>query len=193
MTAPGRADDRPEGLCRGTASSWRGSSGENAGQPEGRRRRGGRPVAELILGPMLRHVAETSATVWVETDQRCTVEILGRTTPTFCVAGHHFALVILEDLEPAACIEYDVRLDGEVRWPVPGGKLPASRIRTLGGGSSPRIVFGSCRTAAPHERAVGAGACPRLTWPRRRRVVRLRLGNGGPADRGVAGAGGVPR
>ena len=31
------------------------------------------------------------------------------------------------------------------------GTLPASRIRTLGGGSSPRIVFGSCRTAAPHD------------------------------------------
>ena len=108
-------------------------------------------MAELILGPMLRHVAETSATVWVETDQRCTVELLGRTTPTFCVAGHHFALVILEDLEPASCIEYDLRLDGEVRWPVPGGALPASRIRTLGGGISPKIVFGSCRTAAPHD------------------------------------------
>ena len=108
-------------------------------------------MAELILGPMLRHVAETSATVWVETDQRCTVELLGRTTPTFCVAGHHFALVILEDLEPASCIEYELSLDGEVRWPVPGGALPASRIRTLGGSSTPRIVFGSCRTAAPHD------------------------------------------
>ena len=32
----------------------------------------------------------------------------------------------------------------------PGGTLPASRIRTLGGAVT-RIVFGSCRTAAPHE------------------------------------------
>ena len=31
-------------------------------------------MAELILGPMLRHVSETSATIWVETDERCTVE-----------------------------------------------------------------------------------------------------------------------
>lgn len=100
---------------------------------------------------MLRHVSETSATIWVETDQRCTMEILGRSVPTFCVAGHHYALAIIEDLEPASSIEYDVKLDGEVRWPAPGSALPASRIQTHGGSSSPRIVFGSCRTAAPHE------------------------------------------
>jgi hypothetical protein len=107
-------------------------------------------VAELVLGPMLRYVSETSATVWVETDQRCTVEVLGRTTPTFCVAGHHYALAIIEDLTPASSSEYDVRLDDVVCWPVPGSTLPASRIRTLGVGRSSRIVFGSCRTAAPH-------------------------------------------
>ena len=107
-------------------------------------------MAELVLGPMLRHVTETSATVWVEADQRCTVEVLGRTTPTFCVAGHHYALAIIEDLTPASTSEYDVRLDGVVCWPVPGSTLPASRIRTLGAGRSSRIVFGSCRTAAPH-------------------------------------------
>ena len=108
-------------------------------------------MAELILGPMLRHVTETSATIWVETDQRCTVEILGRPLPTFCVAGHHYALAIIEDLDPGSSIEYDVTLDGEVRWPEPGSTLPASRIRTLGSSNPPRIVFGSCRTAAPHE------------------------------------------
>lgn len=99
---------------------------------------------------MLRHVSETSATIWVETDKRCTIEVLGRSVPTFCVAGHHYALAIIDDLVPASSIEYDVKLDGEIRWPTPGSPLPASRIQTLGGGDSARIVFGSCRTAAPH-------------------------------------------
>lgn len=65
----------------------------------------------LILGPMLRHVSETSATIWVETKTRCTVEVLGRAVPTFCVAGHHYALVIIEGLSPATSLEYDVK-----RW-----------------------------------------------------------------------------
>lgn len=113
--------------------------------------RWGRFVTELILGPMLRHVSETSATIWVETDDRCTVGILGRHVPTFCVAGHHYALVIIEDLEPNSSTEYEVRLDGDLRWPAPASELPASRIQTLGGSGDARIVFGSCRTAAPHE------------------------------------------
>ncbi|MEP7201823.1 MAG: alkaline phosphatase D family protein [Ilumatobacteraceae bacterium] len=109
-------------------------------------------MAELVLGPMLRHVSDVSATIWVETTHRCTVEILGRSTPTFCVAGHHYALAIIEDLQPASSIQYDVRLDGEVRWPALDSTLPPSRIQTLGGFERPsRIVFGSCRTAAPHE------------------------------------------
>jgi phosphodiesterase/alkaline phosphatase D-like protein len=108
-------------------------------------------VTELLLGPMLRFVGETSATIWIETDQRCTMEVLGRSTPTFCVAGHHYALAMIEDLEPGSSTDYQVKLDGDVRWPVPGSTLPASRIRTLGGSNAARIVFGSCRTAAPHE------------------------------------------
>jgi PhoD-like phosphatase len=109
-------------------------------------------VAELLLGPMLRYVSEVSATIWVETDERCTVEILGNYVPTFCVAGHHFALAIIENLQPGSSTEYDVKLNGELRWPVVGSMLPASRIQTLGGHTKPsRIVFGSCRTAAPHE------------------------------------------
>ena len=107
-------------------------------------------MAELILGPMLRHVDETSATIWVETDASCTVEILGRRVRTFCVGRHHYALAIIEGLQPGTCTVYDVRLDGEVRWPAEGSVLPASTIRTLGGDGRVRIVFGSCRTAAPH-------------------------------------------
>ena len=99
---------------------------------------------------MLRFVSATSATVWAETDRRCTVEVLGRSASTFCVAGHHYVLVVIDDLPRASSLEYDVRLDGDIRWPAPDSTLPPSRIRTLGDGAS-RVVFGSCRSAAPHE------------------------------------------
>ena len=107
-------------------------------------------MAELLLGPMLRYVSETEATIWVETDEPCEVEVLGRTEPTFSVEGHHFALVRLEDLEPAGFQEYEVSLDGDRRWPAPGSELPPSVIRTMGREEPLDICFGSCRLALPH-------------------------------------------
>src|SRR3954463_3650572 len=107
-------------------------------------------MADLILGPMLRHVTSKSATVWVETDAPCSVEVLGHVTRTFCVAGHHYALVIVDRLEPATTTRYEVSLDGEQRWPLANSTLPASVIRTLHDSMAPRVIFGSCRTAAPH-------------------------------------------
>jgi hypothetical protein len=109
-----------------------------------------RPVPRLVLGPLLRHVTETTATVWVETDSACTVEILGRRATTFAVADHHYALVIVVGLQPATITPYDLRLDGERVWPPPLSRFPPSVIRTLGKGPL-RILFGSCRAAAPHE------------------------------------------
>src|SRR5437868_3038164 len=53
------------------------------------------PVGGLILGPMLRFVAETEATIWVETEAPCEVEVLGHTARTFHVEGHHDALYAL--------------------------------------------------------------------------------------------------
>lgn len=104
----------------------------------------------LILGPMLRHVTATSATIWMETDSRCTVSVLDTEAATFCVSGHHYALVIVRHLEPGSATEYEVALDGERCWPPNDSTLPPSRIRTPGPSAPVRIVFGSCRTAAPH-------------------------------------------
>jgi hypothetical protein len=104
----------------------------------------------LILGPMLRYVSDTEATIWVETDATCEVEILGRREQTFCANGHHYALVCLRDLEPGSSHEYDVTLDGKRVWPPEGG-FPASVLRTLSHDSRLRIVFGSCRVAVPHH------------------------------------------
>ena len=108
-------------------------------------------MAELVLGPVLRHVGETDATVWVETDERCEVEVLGHRQGTFHVEGHHYALVYIEKLERGSEHEYEVALDGERRWPPADSELPPSRIRTLDPDKVFRIVFGSCRVAVPHE------------------------------------------
>jgi hypothetical protein len=108
-------------------------------------------MPDLLLGPLLRYVSETEATIWVETSEPCEVEVLGRHEPTFTVEGHHFALVRLEDLEPAGFYEYEVTLDGERRWPLAGAGLPPSVIRTLGADAPLDVCFGSCRVALPHD------------------------------------------
>ncbi len=82
-------------------------------------------MAKLVLGPLLRYVGETEAVLWVETDEACEVEILGHSEPTFCVHGHHYAFVIVDELEPGSRTEYEVALDGEVRWP--RGRQPTIR------------------------------------------------------------------
>ncbi|HSI81557.1 MAG TPA: alkaline phosphatase D family protein [Solirubrobacterales bacterium] len=108
-------------------------------------------MANLVLGPILRHVEATEATLWVETDARCEVEVLGTASPTFAVEGRHYALVELRGLEPGTTREYSVRLDGDVVWPPPGSDLPPSLIRTLAPGDEIDVVFGSCRVSLPHE------------------------------------------
>src|SRR6476646_9304937 len=77
----------------------------------------------LLLGPALRHVSDTTALVWVQTENACTVEILGCSARTFEVQGFHFALVMVT------------------------GLAPDSVIRTRGPASAHRLraIFGSCR------------------------------------------------
>jgi hypothetical protein len=108
---------------------------------------GGGQAPVLVLGPLLRYVGETAATIWVETDRSCRVAILGHQTPTFEVAGHHYALTVIDGLEPGRDYEYQVTLDGTVCWPEPDTPFPASVIRTLDPGRPLRMVFGSCRIA----------------------------------------------
>jgi hypothetical protein len=110
----------------------------------------GRSMGSLILGPMLRYVSQTDATVWVETEDDCEVEILGERDRTFCIDGHHYALIRLTGLEPGSCQEYDVKLDGERVWPLDDG-FPPCVLRTLRPEPRLRIVFGSCRVAVPHH------------------------------------------
>ena len=100
---------------------------------------------------MLRYVGATAATVWLETDAPCAVEILGHTETTFAVEGRHYAIVVVEELEPGTTYEYGVRLDGEPVWPRPESGLPPSAIRTVSESGPVALAFGSCRVTAPHE------------------------------------------
>jgi PhoD-like phosphatase len=102
-------------------------------------------MPRLLIGPLLRHVGHTDATVWVEADEPCAVEILGHRERTWTVSGHHYALVTVTGLEPGSSTSYEVRLDGELVWPPANSARPPSRIRTLDGGRPLRLTFGSCR------------------------------------------------
>ncbi|MFN2612050.1 MAG: alkaline phosphatase D family protein [Solirubrobacterales bacterium] len=106
----------------------------------------------LIVGPMLRYVSETEATVFVETDAACDAEVLGARASTFAVEGHHYALVQIEGLEPGSTIPYELHLDGDKVWPPPDYEFPAPAIRTFGGENEKiEVAFGSCRVALPHQ------------------------------------------
>jgi hypothetical protein len=104
----------------------------------------------LTVGPLLRHVGESEAIFWVETDAPCEVEILGARERTFRVRGHHYALVCAGDLEPGSWHEYEVRLDGDLVWPEADSPYPRSSFKTYPKDRPLQMLFGSCRVAAPH-------------------------------------------
>lgn len=97
---------------------------------------------------MQRGLGTAGLRIWVETDRPCTVEVLGRTSDTWTVAGHHYGLVEL-DLPPGTDEAYEVRLDGEVVWPEPADDRPPPRVRSWDVDAPMRLVVGSCRQAAP--------------------------------------------
>ena len=105
-------------------------------------------MTRLLLGPVLRHVGATDATIWVETDSPCEVRILGAAERTWTVRGHHYALVEIDGLEPGTSTPYEVRLDGERVWPAPDDDRPAPRIRSVDADRPVTLAFGSCRYAS---------------------------------------------
>lgn len=112
-------------------------------------------TASLVLGPMLRYVDETTASLWVETSAACTVELRvgvhSWTAATFAVHDHHYALVEAEDLPAGATLKYTLGIDGERVWPERDSPFPAPSIRTLHPDRRLRLAFGSCRTSVPHD------------------------------------------
>jgi hypothetical protein len=105
----------------------------------------------LVLGPMLRYVSDTEATIWVETSRPAVVRVLDESASTFTVRGKHYGLVVVGGLEPGSTTPYEVHLDDEQVWPPHDDELPASVIRTTGSGAEVSVLVGSCRAAAPHE------------------------------------------
>ncbi|QYG93273.1 alkaline phosphatase family protein [Iamia sp. SCSIO 61187] len=113
-------------------------------------------MPRLVLGPILRSVEGARATVWVETDAACEVTVAAGEASgaarTTAVAGHHYALVVVDGLPPATATPYRVALDGAEAWPRSGigvDGYPPSVIRTADATRPLRVVFGSCRLEAP--------------------------------------------
>jgi hypothetical protein len=121
-----------------------------------------------VIGPVLRRVVGTRATIWVETSQPATVRVhagpagpagpaagstAGGVAPTFTAHGHHYALVLVDGLAPGAATPYEVWLDDTRVWPEADPAYPASVIRTREADDSDqpvRLVFGSCRESTQH-------------------------------------------
>jgi hypothetical protein len=91
------------------------------------------------------------ATIWLQTDTACDVEILGHRARTWRVDGLHFALVAIEGLTPGTDHPYQVALDGDQVWPAPDSEFPPSTVRLIAGDAELRMIFGSCRVALPQE------------------------------------------
>lgn len=124
---------------------------------------------EILVGPLLRYVDSTEATVWVEVSAPCRVTIRAGeqelSEPSWGVFGHHFAVLHLRDLPEGAETEYEVALDGEAAWPLDPER--PSVIRTPRADDTVRLAFGSCRRGENQTpralRKIGADALVALS------------------------------
>jgi hypothetical protein len=114
-------------------------------------------TAHLLIGPVLRRVVGTRATVWVETTAPARVRVEagrgGGSAQTFSAYGHHYAIVVVEDLAPDAANVYRVLLDDHEVWPPADSPYPESVIRTRATDDRAQpvsMIFGSCREATPN-------------------------------------------
>ena len=108
-------------------------------------------TVSLRLGPQLRHVGTSTATVWVETDAPCDVRVrlengMVSTARTFTVHGHHYAVCEIEGLPSGAALSYEVFLGEDRVWPEPDSPMPPSVVRTLDRAARTRLLYGSCHT-----------------------------------------------
>ena len=140
-------------------------------------------TSPLALGPMMRFVDETSASIWVESRAaaRVSVHAAGKDweARTFAVHGHHYALVEVDGLEPGSVTPYTLEINGSHVWPDPTSGFPPPMIATLKPGRPLRMAFGSCRTSVPHDEsgnrthgvdalrayALGMASGSGLAWP----------------------------
>ena len=142
------------------------------------------PEGPLRLGPVLRYVDATSATIWVETQEAAEVVVeAGDVTAragTFRAHGHHYALVEVAGLPPGTPTPYRVLVDGAPVWPPDDPDLaefPAPVIPTLEPGQAAahgvRLLPGQRLPRRPGQRGL-----------RGRRAAGLRVADG-RTDRGA--------
>ncbi|MGI5213646.1 alkaline phosphatase D family protein [Plantactinospora sp. CA-290183] len=142
------------------------------------------PTARLLIGPVLRRVVGSRATVWVESSGPALVRVRTRDgasgeAPTFTAFDHHYALVVVEGLTPGSAAPYQVLLDDEQVWPEPGSTFPPSVIHTRPEGDpGATLVFGSCRETTQHATARRLPPDALDAYARR-----LMAGSGADADR----------
>ncbi|WP_309107480.1 alkaline phosphatase D family protein [Arthrobacter sp.] len=112
-------------------------------------------TSPLVLGPMMRFVDGTSASIWVETRDSARVSVRAEDkvwgARSFSVHGHHYALVEVEGLVPGQVVSYSVEINGTRVWPDPSSGFPSSKIAALNPGQPLRMAYGSCRTSVPHD------------------------------------------
>jgi len=118
------------------------------------------PEGPLLLGPLLRYVDATTATIWVETAEAAEVVVeagaVVASARTFAVHEHHYALVEVTGLPPGTPTPYRVLVGGEQVWPsthIAFAEFPPSVIPTLQPGKPLRMAFGSCRVSVSHDEA----------------------------------------
>jgi PhoD-like phosphatase len=132
---------------------------------------------QILVGPLLRAVSSTCATIWVEVSQPALVTLLllspsdpdlslSLTTPTVLIGGHFYAAPQIPALHPFTWYTYKLIITTQ------DNSLPKSTIssnsydfRTLSSpktpsslpGSALRIAYGSCRNLAqPEEDSLSA-------------------------------------
>jgi len=116
------------------------------------------PGGRLLIGPLLRRVVGTRATVWVEASAPAVVTVRAAggasgTAPTFSSYDHHYALVVVDGLTPVSAASYQVLIDDEMAWPVLESGFPPSMIRTRATDDRDqpvKLIFGSCRETTQH-------------------------------------------
>ncbi len=116
------------------------------------------PSGPLRLGPVLRYVDDSSATLWVETASSAEVtveagDVVARAR-TFRAHDHHYALVEVTGLPAGTPTPYRLLVDGEQVWPSADPALadfPPPVIPTLEPGKPLRLAFGSCRVSVSHD------------------------------------------
>ena len=121
------------------------------------------PEGPLRLGPLLRYVDATSATIWVETAAAAEVRVVAGAVAaaarTFTAHDHHYALVEVTGLPEGTATAYRVLVDGIEVWPPDDpdfADFPPSVIPTLEPGKPLRMAFGSCRVSVSHDEAGNA-------------------------------------